>query len=179
MTSESILTKPARHSRIVDLLTARPVRSQGELADLLAAVGYQVTQATLSRDLLELGAVKMRSGQGELVYAVPAAGADRAPQMPRTADHAYARMARLCVELLISAESSGNLVVLRTPPGGAQLLAASIDQAHMPEVLGTIAGDDTVVVITRDPHGGLDVAARFLTTAQQSGGSTPDDRETT
>lgn len=178
MTSESILTKPARHSRIVDLLTSRPVRSQGELADLLAADGYQVTQATLSRDLLELGAVKMRSGQGDPVYAVPAAG-DRAPQMPRTADHAYARMARLCVELLISAESSGNLVVLRTPPGGAQLLAASIDQAHLAEVLGTIAGDDTVVVITRDPHGGLDVAARFLKTSQQSGGSTPDDRETT
>jgi transcriptional regulator of arginine metabolism len=162
-------TKTARHRHVVALLRRTPVRSQVELADLLAADGFVVTQATLSRDLVELGAVKVRH-QGGLVYAVPADGADRAPRAGAdaaflTSEMLDARLERLCEELLVTAEASANLVVLRTPPGAAQFLASAIDQSVIPAVLGTIAGDDTVLVVTRDPAGGADVAARMLALA--------------
>ncbi|PID54587.1 MAG: arginine repressor [Micrococcales bacterium] len=158
MSVESIQTKTARHGRILDLLATRSVRSQGELADLLADSGFQVTQATLSRDLVEVGAVKLRNGGGDLVYTV----ADGAGQVAVDAlEHGEARLARLCAELLISADASANLVVLRTPPGAAQFLASAVDHARLSVVLGTIAGDDTVLVIARDPHGGPELAAHF------------------
>ncbi len=155
-------TKTARQQRIVELVTHHEVRSQTELADLLAAHGLQVTQATLSRDLVELDAVKVRSASGTLVYAVPGEGGDRTPTAPRETAAAAHRLARLCAELLVTAESSGNLVVLRTPPGAAQFLASALDKAELGEVLGTIAGDDTVLVIARDHQGGDALQVRFL-----------------
>lgn len=154
-------TKSARQQRIIELVTHREVRSQTELAELLAGDGLQVTQATLSRDLLELDAVKVRAASGALVYAVPAEGGDRTPAAHPTAG-ALQRLGRLTAELLLSAEASGNLVVLRTPPGAAQFLASALDKAELGEVLGTIAGDDTVLVIGRDPHGGPAVADQLL-----------------
>ena len=166
--SESALrpaTKGARHQHIVDLVTHHEVRSQTELADLLAAGGVRVTQATLSRDLVELDAIKVRASSGALVYAVPAEGGDRRPAAPRETAAASARLARLCGELLVSADASANLVVLRTPPGAAQFLASAFDKAEFPEILGTIAGDDTVLVIGREPTGGDDLARRFLALA--------------
>ncbi len=141
--AHSPLTKNARQQRIVELLESTPVRSQTELADLLAAAGVSVTQATLSRDLLDLDAVKVRTSSGALVYAVPAEGGDRTPVAPRDSAAAESRLARLATELLVSAEASGNLVVLRTPPGAAQFLASALDKAVLGNVLGTIAGDDT------------------------------------
>jgi len=158
-------TKSARHQQIVDLVTHHEVRSQGELAALLAERGVSATQATLSRDLLELDAVKIRAASGALVYAVPAEGGDRRPVAPTDTAAGQARLARLCAELLVSAEASANLVVLRTPPGAAQYLASGFDKAELPEVLGTIAGDDTVLVIGRDPAGGDRLARRFLAMA--------------
>ena len=155
-------TKNARHQQIVELVTHHEVRSQGELATMLAEQGVSVTQATLSRDLLELDAVKIRTASGALVYAVPAEGGDRRPAAPGETAAGQARLARLCAELLVSAEASANLVVLRTPPGAAQYLASAFDKAELHEVLGTIAGDDTVLVIGRDPAGGDDLARRFL-----------------
>jgi transcriptional regulator of arginine metabolism len=155
------LTKNARQQRIVELLESTPVRSQGELAELLAAAGVTVTQATLSRDLLDLDAVKVRTPSGALVYAVPAEGGDRTPIVARESAAAGARLARLAGELLVSAEASGNLVVLRTPPGAAQFLASAFDKAELTDVLGTIAGDDTLLVIGRDPDG--EALARRLT----------------
>ncbi|MFN8192026.1 MAG: arginine repressor [Nocardioidaceae bacterium] len=155
-------TKTARQQRIADLVASHEVRSQTELAELLAAEGMQVTQATLSRDLVELDAVKVRAASGALVYAVPAEGGDRRPAAPRETAAAGHRLARLCAELLVTAEASGNLVVLRTPPGAAQFLASALDKAELGEVLGTIAGDDTVLVIARDPAGGDALAVRFL-----------------
>jgi transcriptional regulator of arginine metabolism len=145
------VTKAARQSLIIDMLTGHEVKSQPELAELLAARNLHVTQATLSRDLVELDAVKVRVASGALVYAVPAEGGDRTPVAAESAG-ASARLVRLCGELLVSAEASGNLVVLRTPPGAAQFLAGAIDRVDIPGVLGTIAGDDTVVVIGRE-HG--------------------------
>jgi transcriptional regulator of arginine metabolism len=165
-------TKNARHQRIVEIVTSHEVRSQGELAELLAESGLRVTQATLSRDLLELDAVKVRTASGALVYAVPAEGGDRRPAAPAETAAAAHRLARLASELLVSAEASANLVVLRTPPGAAQFLASAFDKAEFPEVLGTIAGDDTVLVIGREPLGGEDLARRFLTMADTQHPST-------
>ena len=114
-------TKTARQAEITAILTGESVRSQAELAALLADDGVQVTQATLSRDLVELGAVRVRGKDGVLVYAVPGEGGERAPQSGVTQEILDARLARLCGELLVTAEASANLVVLRTPPGARQL----------------------------------------------------------
>jgi transcriptional regulator of arginine metabolism len=142
------ISKTARHARIVALIRERPVRSQGELGELLAAEGLSTTQATLSRDLEELGAIKVRGTDG-------AAASDVIPeegQGPlRTAEQAPERLRRLLRELLTGADASGNLVVLRVPAGAAQFLASALDRAGLPEVVGTIAGDDTIMVVVRDP----------------------------
>jgi transcriptional regulator of arginine metabolism len=177
MSAVSPLTKGARHQRIVDIVTAHPVRSQTELADLLADHGVKVTQATLSRDLVELDAVKVRSADGALVYAVPGEGGDRSASAPRESAAGRERLARLCAELLVSAEASANLVVLRTPPGAAQFLASAFDKAEIGDILGTIAGDDTVLVIGRDPQGGDALAQRFLDLANDPHHSTSADKD--
>lgn len=165
-------TKGARQQAIVDLVGRRAVRSQAQLAELLGAEGVEVTQTTLSRDLVELDAVKVRDGSGTLLYAVPGEGGDRTPQAGTISHAAQSRLARLAHELLVSADASANLVVLRTPPGAAQFFASAIDHAEGDDLLGTIAGDDTVLVITREPDGGEDVARRFtaLAAVAASGG---------
>ena len=168
MTAAIPMTKSARQQKIIDLLARNHVRSQSELADLLAADGLAVTQATLSRDLLELDAVKVRAPSGQLVYAVPGEGGDRRPVLAHESAASEARLARLCAELLVSAEASANLVVLRTPPGAANFLASALDKAELGSVLGTIAGDDTVLVISRDPQGGDPLAQRLLALANGS-----------
>ncbi len=157
--------KIARQRRIVEILRTTPVRSQVELAGRLGREGVVVTQATLSRDLLELGAVKVRHADGALVYATPGEGGDRTPRAGLDQEILDSRLARLCEELLVTAEASANLLVLHTPPGAAQFLASAIDHSILPDVLGSIAGDDTVLVITRDPDGGEAMAARFLALA--------------
>ena len=162
-------TKAARQQLVVDLLAAHEVRSQVELGELLADNGVVVTQATLSRDLVELDAVKVRAASGTLVYAVPAEGGDRSPVRPRETAASESRLARWCEELLLSAEASANLVVLRTPPGAANFLASALDKAEIGAVLGTIAGDDTVLVISRDPAGGEGVVRRLLGLAGRAG----------
>jgi transcriptional regulator of arginine metabolism len=154
-------TKTARQQRIIELIGRQPVRSQTELAELLAGAGLVVGQATLSRDLVEIGAVKVRDSAGQLVYAVPGEGGDRSPRAGEAAAF-EARLSRLASELLVSADASANLVVLRTPPGAAQYFASAIDHAALDDVLGTIAGDDTVLVVSRDPVGGFALAERFL-----------------
>ena len=159
-------TKSARQRRIVELLSQRDVHSQPELADALSADGLHVTQATLSRDLVELAAVKVRNSSGALVYAVPGEGGDRTVQPAPEGAAAEHRLARLCNELLVSADASANLVILRTPPGAAQFLASAIDKTDLGDALGTIAGDDTVMVISRRTDGGADLAAKFLELAQ-------------
>lgn len=162
-------TKAARHALIRALLVRASVHSQQQLAELLAAEGVHVTQATLSRDLVELRAVKVRTSAGTLAYAVPAENAARADMAwePASQELLATRLARLCAELLLTAEASGNLVVLRTPPGAAQFLASAIDHSVLPAVLGTIAGDDTVLVIARDDTAGAGdlLADRFLALA--------------
>lgn len=147
------MTKTARHARITAIIRKADVSSQSELAKLLAEDGVSVTQATLSRDLEELGAVKVRPG----VYVVPEDGAN--PLRPSEA--APARLVRLLEELLTGVDASGNLVVLRTPPGAAQFLASALDRSGLPQIIGTIAGDDTILAICRDPSGGGEFAEQL------------------
>ncbi len=153
-------SKAARHARIVSTLGDHSVRSQAELARRLADSGFAITQATLSRDLEELGAVKLRPADGaQPVYVVPEDGALLAARLPD--DEPPQRLARLLSELLVSAEASANLVVLRTPPGASNFLASAIDRAALPEVLGTVAGDDTIMVVSRHPRGGQALASQL------------------
>lgn len=153
--------RTVRQARIVSLLAEHRVSSQAELAELLAAAGIRVTQATLSRDLDELGAVKLRSPDGgQPCYVVPENGA---PLAPRRSDGAPPqRLARLLAELLVSAEANGNLVVLRTPPGASNFLASALDRAGLSDVLGSIAGDDTILVVAREPDGGQALADSLI-----------------
>jgi transcriptional regulator of arginine metabolism len=153
----SDVTRAARQARIVSTLSSAEVRSQSELAALLAAEGIEVTQATLSRDLEELGAVKLRGADGGAgMYVVPEDGSP-----VRGVSGGTGRLARLLSELLVSTDASANLAVLRTPPGAADYLASAIDRAALPYVVGTIAGDDTIFVAAREPMTGAELATVF------------------
>lgn len=150
-------TRAGRQARIVDLVTRRAVHSQTELAALLASEGIEVTQATLSRDLEELGAVKLRGVNGGApVYVIPEDGSP-----VRAVAGGTSRLSRVLSELLVSADASGNLAVLRTPPGAAHFVASALDRAAMPEVVGTVAGDDTILVVAREPLTGNQLAHRI------------------
>jgi transcriptional regulator of arginine metabolism len=150
-------SRAGRQARIVAILSSRPVHSQSELAALLAAEGIEVTQATLSRDLEELGAVKLRGADGGAgAYIVPEDGSP-----VRGVSGGTERMSRLLGDLLVSTDASANLAVLRTPPGAAHYLASAIDRAALPYVVGTVAGDDTILVVAREPMTGVELAAMF------------------
>lgn len=153
-------TKAARHRLIVELLARNEVGSQSGLLGLLSENGFVVTQATLSRDLDELGAVKVPGPTGDSIYAVPAEGGDARPIAPDP--DPTGRLSRVAQEVLVGIDHSGNIVVLRTPPGGAQYLASAIDRSTWPEVIGTVAGDDTVLLITRAVDGGAAVAIALM-----------------
>jgi transcriptional regulator of arginine metabolism len=158
------MSRASRQARITELVSTMAVRSQTELAKFLVAEGIDVTQATLSRDLDELGAVKLRGvDSGAPVYVIPEDGSP-----VRGVQGGTSRLARLLAELMVSVDASGNLMVLRTPPGAAQFLASAIDRAALEEVVGSIAGDDTVAVIAREPLSGRDLAERFAALAQRS-----------
>jgi transcriptional regulator of arginine metabolism len=159
MTSEVSTTRAGRQARIVALLSSRSVHSQSELAALLGDEGIEVTQATLSRDLEELGAVKLRGADGGGgVYVVPEDGSP-----VRGVSGGTERVSRLLADLLVSTDASGNLAVLRTPPGAAHYLASAIDRAALPDVVGTVAGDDTILVVAREPMTGAELATMFET----------------
>ena len=147
-------TRVGRQARIIALLSARQVSSQTELAALLGQEGIEVTQATLSRDLEELGAVKLRGADGGVgVYVVPEDGSP-----VRGVSGGTERLTRLLGDLLVSTDASANLAVLRTPPGAAHYLASAIDRAALPYVVGTIAGDDTILMVARAPMTGAELA---------------------
>jgi transcriptional regulator of arginine metabolism len=147
--------KERRQRAILTLVSTRPVRSQEELADLLDSQGFETTQATISRDIKELGLVKVpiKNGNGDahqFKYVLPAA------EVSFTS-----RLHRLVSELVGEIKSSVNLIVLRTPPGSAMMVAAAIDEAQWPEIMGTIGGDDTILVIVSDPKNTPIIVQRF------------------
>lgn len=145
------MAKNQRQHRIARLLETNAVTSQGQLVDLLAADGVVATQATVSRDLEDLGALKVRVPGGDTVYAIPEVAKDRlAP-----ADH----LRRVLGDWVVDVAASGNLVVLRTPPGSAHVVASALDRAGLEDVLGTVAGDDTILVVASPRTKGAAVAA--------------------
>ena len=145
-------TKTARQALVREVLEADVVGTQPELGRRLAERGVSVTQATLSRDLEELGAARLRDATGAVRYVLPPEGAG--PPGPPVDDGSAAsrggpRLSRLLAELVVSVEATPAGVVLRCPPGAAQFLASHLDRAALPEVAGTIAGDDTLLLVTR------------------------------
>ena len=161
-------TQAARRTRIGEVLAASKIHSQEELRAALAAEGFAVTQATLSRDLLDLGATKVTNGDGRAVYVLPA-------EVSHDTGVEMSRLTRAAHELVVSVDHSANIVVVRTPPGGAQYLASAFDRAQWEPVLGTVAGDDTVLLVTRGPDAGGEVAAEILSMAEGRTGTGGDD----
>jgi transcriptional regulator of arginine metabolism len=147
------LGKPQRQHRIARLLEEQPLASQGQIVELLASEGVVATQATVSRDLEDLGAVKVRIPGGTMAYAIPEHSKDKAPPE----DH----LRRVMGEFVVEVSHSGNLVVLRTPPGSAHVIGSALDRAGVPDVLGNVAGDDTLILVCAEGAGGAKVAARL------------------
>ncbi len=148
--------KDRRQRAILTLVATRPIHSQDELVALLEKQGFAATQATVSRDIKELGLVKVpikgaQDEDGLFKYVVPSA----------TVSY-VSRLHRSVAELVQSVEGSVNLIVLRTPPGSAMMVASAIDEAGGPEILGTVGGDDTILVIVRDPNAMPMIKQRFL-----------------
>ena len=147
------LGKPQRQHRIARLLEEQVISSQVQLVELLATEGLNLTQATVSRDLEELGAVKVLIPGVEMAYAMPELAKDRvAPEEV---------LRKVLGEFLVEAAHSANLAVLRTPPGSAHVVASALDRANLSDVLGTVAGDDTVLVVCPPPEGGERMSARL------------------
>jgi transcriptional regulator of arginine metabolism len=165
------MTKHQRQHRITKLLETRAVGSQAHLVDLLAAEGVEATQTTVSRDLEELGALKVRLPGGETAYALPELPSHQvAPE-----DH----LRRVLGEWVVEADHSGNLIVLRTPPGSAHVVGSALDRSGFPGVIGTVAGDDTVLVVASEASGGAAVADRLIAVAGlEQNGSTPSKQHT-
>jgi transcriptional regulator of arginine metabolism len=147
------LAKTQRQHRIIQIVSQQAVTSQTQLVGLLAASGVEATQATVSRDLEDIGAVKVRGADGESIYAVPELPKDRvAPS-----DH----LRRVLGDWVVDVAPSANLVVVRTPPGSAHVVASALDRAALPEIIGTVAGDDTILVVASARVGGTAVAHRL------------------
>ena len=142
------MKKFERQGAILRLVQDRKLSTQTEVADALRDSGLEATQATVSRDIAQLGLMKVRDEGGRLVYALPgAADLDRLSELSA----AFRRWA-------VSMTPAGNLVVVQTPPGYAMPLARAIDQAALPDIAGTIAGDDTIFIAARDGLAGAELA---------------------
>jgi transcriptional regulator of arginine metabolism len=145
------MSKHQRQHRISRMLANQAVTSQEQLVGLLADDGIESTQATVSRDLDDLGAVKVRVPGGESVYAIPEHPADRVVPMDQ--------LRRVMGEWVVEVESSGNLVVLRTPPGSAHVVASALDRTGIEGSIGSVAGDDTLMVVAAEGTAASDLAA--------------------
>jgi transcriptional regulator of arginine metabolism len=145
--------KERRQRTILTLVATRPIHSQDELVALLQRQGFEVTQATVSRDIreLRLAKVPIASEQGEIFKYV----------VPNAAPNYASRLHRAMTELATTIAGSGNLIVIHTPPGSAMMLASAVDEAAWPEVLGTLGGDDTILVVIRSPQEMPVVKQRF------------------
>ena len=141
------MNRNERHAAIQRLIREEPVSTQTELAEALRRQGHDVVQTTVSRDVHELGLVKVRQAEGRLVYAFP----EDATGFDQDVADALSRWA-------LTVEPSGNLVVVTTPYGYAQALAQAIDVAHHPHLAGTVAGENTVLLIAREPTTGAQLA---------------------
>lgn len=147
------MSKRQRQHVISGLLESHSVSNQAQLVELLGGEDIDATQTTVSRDLDELGAIKVRVPGGDSVYAIPEHSADRvAPE-----EH----LRKTLNDWVAAVGSSGNIALLHTPPGSAHVVATALDRAGMPEVLGTVAGDDTLIIVAAEPLTGADLAAKL------------------
>ena len=160
---EALGTGPSLRARrqkaIADLIRSQPIASQEDVTEKLAQLGFAVTQATVSRDLDQLGALKVKRG-GMLSYALP----DQIGE----SDWSLERLERILREWVLSIEAAGNLLVVRTPPGSAHLVGSAIDNARPAEIVGTVSGDDTLFLAVRDGFAPGEVLARFRLLAGQA-----------
>jgi transcriptional regulator of arginine metabolism len=147
------LAKPQRQHRIAQLLADHAVSSQVELVELLRHEGVAATQATVSRDLDDLGAVKVRVPGGATVYAIP--------ELPMEHHAPEEHLRRVLSDWVVEVAHSANLVVLRTPPGSAHVVGSALDRSGLADVIGTVAGDDTLLVVADERVGGAKVARRL------------------
>jgi transcriptional regulator of arginine metabolism len=138
-------TKVQRQAMIARLVSEHEVTSQPQLIDLLLREGVEATQATVSRDLDDIGAVKVRVASGNSVYAIPEFAPDRLAPLDQ--------LRRVMGEWVADVACSGNVVVLRTPPGCAHVVASALDRSRVDGMLGTVAGDDTLLCISTDTDG--------------------------
>jgi transcriptional regulator of arginine metabolism len=146
----SRLGKTQRQHLIVRLIETRAVHNQHELVDLLGAEGVVATQATVSRDLDDLGAIKVRVPGGDSAYAIP--------ELPKEQVAPEDHLRRVFGDWVVEVSSSLNLVVLRTPPGSAHVVGSALDRAGLEGILGTVAGDDTLMVVCSEAVGGAAMA---------------------
>lgn len=153
-------TRAGRLEAIVDIIRNNAIGSQAALSDALQERGIDVTQATISRDLTDLAATKIAGPDGDVLYAIPVEGGEQILQANAKRDLG-ARLVRIAGETMASVDHSGNLVVLRTPPGAAQYLASAFDHSNVPDVIGTIAGDDTIILVVAESSSGKAVASRL------------------
>jgi transcriptional regulator of arginine metabolism len=151
------LSKNQRQHRIIQIIEQQRVTSQVQLVDALAEAGVPATQATVSRDLDEIGAVKVRAAGGESVYAVP--------ELPKERVAPEEHLRRVLGDWVVEVASSANLVVVRTPPGSAHVVASALDRAALAEIVGTVAGDDTIMVVAAERVGGAKLARRLAALA--------------
>ena len=147
------LAKTQRQHRIARILEQHAVTSQGQLVELLAKDGVEATQATVSRDLEELGAVKVRVPGDETVYAIP--------ELPQHRIAPGDHLKRVLGDWVVEVAHSGNMVVVKTPPGSAHVVASALDRAGLDGIIGIVAGDDTLFAVTNDAKGGAPVAKRL------------------
>ena len=145
------MNKYERQGVILRLVQERELATQAEVADALRDEGYEAVQTTVSRDIAQLGLVKVRAGSGRLVYAMPgAADLDRLSDLT-TALRRWA----------LSLTPAGNLLIVQTPSGYASALTEAIDAAHLPDIAGSIAGENTIMIAARDGLTGADLAEQF------------------
>lgn len=149
--------KSIRHARIKDIIDTQAIETQEELAEALRRRGIEVTQATVSRDIKELMLIKVPTSGGDYRYAFPA---------EQNVAFSQSRLERAFQESVVAMDFSLNLIVIRTPPGLAQAVASVIDNARWSDILGTVAGDDTICVIVKPPEAVNDVMDRFRTLMQ-------------
>lgn len=154
----------ARRARICVLLDTGAVTSQHELGQLLVAEGIKVTQATLSRDLESIGAVKQIDADGQIRYVTPTADTTRSPGRSHSD-----LVSRIVADVLVGADAAQNIAVLHTPPGAAHYLAGTLDRSGWQEIVGTVAGDDTVLVVMRSDQAALEFCARLVRVAERAG----------
>lgn len=149
----------ARRAKAISLIQSGLIHSQTDLVSQLKKSGFRVTQTTASRDLEEIGAVRGRNNHGESVY-----------QIRESSDDALTRVNPVPSKLILSVDHSANLAVVHTPPGAAQFVASSLDHANLTGVIGTLAGDDTIILVSKKATGGAQLAKELLAYAATKNG---------